>query len=191
MLDTIAFTYDCDEPEGIVTRTVRPIEFTPDNLIKLYNQISKFRTFMGKEIHNLDDMIRFFVSEENGVYKPRGLCMVVDDFVGLFWLSDIDGIFEASVHYTFFDRRHKGRIGLCKKAIEYTFNTFQFHRLTTNVPVTQPDTIKFVKKLGFVEIGTSRQNRIIRGRYYDTCNFDLLKEEFLNGISSGELQRTD
>lgn len=182
MPNGIAFTCICDEPEGQVLRTVRHIEFTRENILKLYNQVSKFPTFMGEEIHNLEDMLRFFVTNEsNGNLKPKGLCLVIDDFIGLFWLTDINGLFDASVHYTFFDRRHRGRVELCKKALEFCFRTFQFQRLYTSVPVYAVRVMAFVESLGFYKYGRSRKNRMFRGKLYDACLYDLLREEFLNG----------
>lgn len=181
--NSVAFTCICREPDGDVLRTVRHIEFTPEVITKLYQKISRFPTFMGQEIHSLEDMLRFFVVEgDNGSsFKPKGLCLAVDDLVGLFWLSDINGLFEASVHYTFFDRRHKGRVELCKKALRFCFETFKFHRLYTSVPVYAPGTMRFVESLGFVKYGRSRKNRIYKGRFYDACLYDLISEEFLNG----------
>lgn len=180
--NSIAFNCICDEPEGKVLRTVRHIEFTQENLIKLYQQVSKFSTFMGQEINSMEDLLRFFVAEDsNHMLQPKGLCLVIDDFIGIFWLTDINGLFEASVHYTFFDRRHKGRVELCKKALAFCFQTFKFHRLYTAVPVYAVGVMRFIESLGFVKYGRSRKNRIYKGKYYDACLYDLLSEEFLNG----------
>lgn len=181
--DNIAFTCICREPEGDILRTVRHIEFNADNLNKLWNQVSKFPTFMGVEINNVEDMLRYFVDEDsNGMLKPKGLCLVIDDFVGLFWLTDIKGINEASVHYTFFDKRHRGRLELCKKAIEFCFNSFHFHRLWTMAPVIEKGVIYFIKQLKFVEVGRLRRNTYFKGKWFDTYLYDILREDFLNGI---------
>ncbi len=175
----VIFTCVCNEPEGEVVRTVKLFGFTKENLAKLYERIQRFSTFMGYEINNFQDMLGFFIREETqGALIPKGLALVVDDFVGLFYLTDIIGLEEATVHYTFFDRRHKGRVEICKKALAYTFNHFQFHRLSTQVPGYAVFTQKFVESLGFVKEGKLRKNRLSRGKYYDTFVYGLLREEF-------------
>lgn len=184
MPNDIAFTCLCNEPEGEVLRTVRLLEFTKENLDRLYQQISKFPTFMGVEVKSYEDMLRFFVTDNNGKFEAKGLCYVIDDFIGLFWVTDIIGIWEASVHYTFFDRRHKGRVDLCKKALTYTFEVFKFHRLHTAVPITSVRVLAFIESLGFVKVGRLRKNRLYKGKFYDTCIYDMLREEF-NGQQSG------
>jgi RimJ/RimL family protein N-acetyltransferase len=171
-------------PEVDIIITVRPITFTLENLKRLWEKVSQFPTLMGNEVHTQEDMMRFFVSEPiPGEFVPRGLCMVIDDFIGIFWLGDINGLMEASVHYTFFDRRHRGRVDLCKKAIEYAFRAYQFHRLFTKVPVSEVRVMAFVESLGFVKEGRLRRSTYYRSKFYDTNVYGLLREEYLNGQS--------
>ncbi len=182
----VAFTCICDEPEGQVLRSVKLLRFTPDNLRLLWSKVSKFRTFMGKEINTMEDMLGMFITDSG---EPKGLCMMIDDMVGLFYLTEIHGTFEASVHYTFFDRRHRGRVELCKKALEYAFRAFDFQRLSTTVPEYEVKVGHFVQQnLGFVYTGRQRKNKMIRGKLYDTLLYDILREEFLNGNQRCELQ---
>lgn len=186
----VAFTHICREPEGDVLRTVRFVTFTPDNLKKLWEKVSKFPTFMGAEIRDFNDMLKVFIDDSDGTLRPKGLCLVVDDFVGIFYLTDINGIFEASVHYTFFDRRHKGRLDLCKKALKFAFETFQFHRLTTSVPEYATDVNFFVKTIGFTKVGVQRKNKFFKGKLYNNVLYDILAEE-LDGIRELGLQESD
>lgn len=176
----IAFTCVCDEPEGSILRTVRHFEFNQENLDKLWNKISMFPSFMGSEIRTYTDMIKYFTTIDSGNRViPKGLCLVVDDFVGIFWMTDIKQLHEASVHYTFFDKRNRGRINLCKKALEFAFRHFHFHRLWTQAPVPAAYVNKFIQALGFIKFGTARRNTFFKGRFYDTNMYDVLKEEFL------------
>lgn len=168
------FTCICEEPRQTVTRVVRQFAFTEDNLKALYAQVSKFRTFMGKDINNIQDMLDIFLTQD---LIPRGLCLVVDDFVGIFWLTDINGLFDASVHYTFFDRRQRGREKLCRAAIKYCFDTFKFHRLSTAVPEYEIKVARYVANLGFTYTGRFRKNRVIQDRLYDTLLYDVLRTE--------------
>jgi RimJ/RimL family protein N-acetyltransferase len=186
--DDIVFSVICDEPEGKVLRNVRMFEFTSENLHKLYFQVTKFRTFLGVEVRTFEDMLRIFVDEgPHGEIIPKGLCLVVDDFVGIFWLTDIVGLHEASVHYTFFDRRHKGRQELCRAALNHAFSVFKFHRLWTKVPVNAVGVLFFIEQIGFTKVGRLRRSTYFRGKYYDTNVYDLLHEEILDG----NINRTD
>lgn len=179
----IAFSCICNEPEGQVLRTVRHFDFSKENLDRLYSQISKFPSFMGVEIKNYQDMFRFLIDTRDGKITPRGLCMVIDDFIGVFWLADIKALHEASVHYTFFDARHRGRVDLCKLAIDFAFKHFQFQRLWTQVPTPAIGVNKFVSSLGFKLFGTARRNTYFQGKFHDTNMYDVLREEYLPAVS--------
>lgn len=198
----LMFQCDCDEPGGVVTRNVYKVEFTPQNLEIIYQKAKKFRTLMGWEIPTYEHFISFFVTPENGIFKARGICARVDDFVGIFWLTDINYTHpphEATIHYTFFDRRHKGRLELCRKAITYCFETFNFSRLTTMVPLYmfQPGDLKedgstttdatkwsvlnFVERIGFRKEGRQKEKMIYKGHLFDANLYALTKDECLSG----------
>jgi hypothetical protein len=121
----ILFQATCEEPEGTFLRVARPLIFTPDNIGRLWEKVNKFPTLMGIEIKDLQDMLNFFVKDYgNGTLQARGLCAQIDDLQGIFWLTDIEWPKQASIHYTFFDRRHKGRVDLCKEAVKYDTNVY-------------------------------------------------------------------
>jgi hypothetical protein len=196
---SLMFQCECDEPKiGKVIRSVYRVEFTPQNLEKLYEKAKQFKHIMGWEIPSYEHFISFFLSPvEGGKFEARGLCARIDDFIGIFWLTDINYThqpFDASIHYTFFDRRHKGRLDLCKEAIRYVFDTYQFERLWTTVPVYmyQPyvksgkrndksSVMQFVEEIGFKKEGRLKNKAQFKGQLFDSNLYALTKDEVLSG----------
>lgn len=189
MDDNILFSSVCDEPNLTIERKVYPIQFDLPTLDKLWNRVKLFPTLMGVEVKNFGDMWNFFITElPNDEIRGKGLCVVVDDFIGIFWLTDIEWPRQASIHYTFFDRRHKGRIDLCKKAIIYVFEKYKFHRLYTTVPLYAAPALNFVEKLGFKKDGRLRSNTYFKNDWHDSNIYSILESEVdklkegLNGL---------
>lgn len=174
----VLFSSTCNEPEGEVTRKVTDFPFTPENLQRLWFRAREFNTLMGIEIKDWQDMLNFFVKEyPNGSFESRGLCVQVDDLVGIFWLTDIEWPKQASIHYTFFDRRHKGREELCKEAIKYVFSTYRFHRVYTTVPIYAKVALQFIERLGFKKEGRLRSNTLFKGQWWDANVYSILETE--------------
>lgn len=176
----VLFTCSCNEPEGVITRVVTPFLFTPENLIKLWDKAKEFPMLMGQEIPTFDHMCAIFIHKQtNGDLVSKGLCAQIDDLVGLFWLTDIEHPKQCSLHYTFFDRRHKGRVDLCKAAIEYVLRKYQFHRIYTQVPLYAKSIISFVESLGFKKDGRIRSNVLYKGEWFDSNMYSILENEIV------------
>jgi len=144
---------------------------------------------MGWEILTYDQFLEFFITPTSNrsdpdFFKSKGICARVDDYVGIFWLTDINlqhPPHDASIHYTFFDRRTNGRLNLCRKAIEYVFDWYGFNRLWTQVPLFSKPTLKFVEDIGFRKEGRIRQNREYKGNKFDSNLYALTRDEVLMG----------
>lgn len=185
--ETPLFEVVCEEPEGTVTRKVYLAKFTPQFLALLWEKQRNFRTLMGREIMTFPEFVDFFVkTEKDNSITPRGLCFVVDDLVGIFWLSDIHAPSYAEVHYTFFDRRHKGRINLCREAIKYCFNNWNFNCLYVGVGLFATIPIRFVESIGFKREGRLRQRLQYKGVWWDVNMYSLLREEVKRFIEIGK-----
>lgn len=181
------FSCVCAEPEGTVTRTVYQAEFSIEFFLKLWEKQKKYRTLMGKEILYFEQFLNFFVnSHKDGTMEPRGLCFVIDDCVGIYWLSNIDWPDGAEVHYTFFDGRHKGRLEITKKAIQYVFDTYNFQRLYVRVAVYAKYPLKFVEALGFKKEGRLRRCVRLHDKLYDANAYSILREEMNDYWKWGE-----
>lgn len=170
----------CEEPEGAVIRRVQPMLYTPENLQRLWEKARQHRVIFTEDVNG--DFKRFmetFVSEENGELRAHGLFWVIDDFVGVYYMTHINEI-EARVHYSFFDGRHRGRQELTKEMLRYAFKRFGFWRLNTEIPVSASrHTFSFARQIGFKEEGRKRAAAEYQGKRFDVILFGILREEIL------------
>jgi RimJ/RimL family protein N-acetyltransferase len=103
----------------------------------------------------------------------------IDDYVGLYFLTDIKDT-EATAHFTFFDRRFKGRSGMTHRMLRHLFQRYKFQRLNVEVPVYVGENIhKFVKGLGFVREGKKRRAVEFDNKFFDVIQYGLIGEEYL------------
>lgn len=176
------FTCICDEPEGKIERSVYKMPLTYDNLTKFWEKSRQFKTLFSKEIN--DDMSKFvelFLAQDGNELTANGLFWVVDDFVGVYYLTDIYAPFDAQTHYTFFDRRHKGRSDMTRKMVEHVFNKFQFHRLSVEVPLYAKSSLSFIESVGFKKEGRKRDGVFFNNQFFDCNLYGILKSEVESG----------
>ncbi len=181
--DNIILQVICQEPEGPVLRTVRQMIFTAENLNKLWEKVKEFPTLYGIDVaENPEVLLEHLIKMHGNTPITDGLFFVVDDFVGLFTLNNIVPDEEADIHYSFFDRRHKGRVDLIRCMLVWAFETFKFHRLSTRIPVyVQPTVFKFVTQdLGFRYEGKKDSAVSYNGKRWPVNLYGILKED-LNG----------
>lgn len=183
------FDIKLNEPEGEVIRNVYPFEMTIDNLKRFYDNAKQFPALYGKEImDNAQEFVDLFISyESDGNITMPGLLWVIDDFTGMFYLNNIlqdtQGLVDANVHYTFFDRRHKGRIPLVRKMLKYVFEKYHFQRLSVEIPLYTVSkqknlaTIKFVSECGFFYEGKKRKASYYKENWYDVNLYGILHSE--------------
>jgi RimJ/RimL family protein N-acetyltransferase len=160
---------------------VRKMPLNAENLQEFWQRAKKYPVIFGKEIlNNSDEFIKMFIYNENGEYRTNGLFFVVNDFIGIFYLSDIIPAEDAHAHYTFFDKQHNGREELVTDMLKYVFSTYQFQRLTVHIPnYATPQARHFVQKLGFAYEGKRRKAAYYKGEWYDVNCYGILKEEVL------------
>jgi RimJ/RimL family protein N-acetyltransferase len=173
----------CEEPKGTVIRSVNILPITIENLKRFYDVASKFTILFGKPLTGIDDFIsRFVYFDKEGTPDLYGPIWVIDDFVGVFTLTDMTPS-DAIAHFTFLDRRFKGRLNLTKEMIKYVFETYGFNRLTVQVPLYVGNTtVKFVNELGFGYEGKKRKAALYKGNWFDVRCYGILKEEVLNVV---------
>lgn len=177
------FEVECEDPKkGVQLLKVYDVVFDNVTMAQIWERQKQFRTMMGREIHTFEELTNFFIeTKPDGSFQSRGICYRIasdeDPMVGIFWLSDIHYPAYAEVHYTFFDRRHKGRVQLIREALKYARKTFDIKRYYVRVGLYAKLPIKFVEEIGFFKEGRLRHCMYYRGDFWDANQYSLLKEE--------------
>jgi len=173
----------CDEPEGVKFRSVRFMPLTLKNLKRFWELASRFDALFGVEIRgDFRKFLDMFIRQGPDGVTTNGLFWVVDNFIGVFYLTRLRPLIDADVHYTFLDGRHRGRIELTKDMLRWGFEHYQLRRMNTEIPVYATKyPFQFVKELGFVEEGRKRRAALFGGKWFDVIQFGLLREELSNG----------
>ena len=174
---------ECAEPGGSVIREVRKMNLTPENMRTFWEQARKFKTIFNSEIRDdFQKFVKVLVTQNSDEsITPNGLFWVIDDFVGVFYLTNIIPENDAQAHYTFFDGRHRGRIDLVKEMLRYAFEKYGFRRLSVEIPRYKSEkTRNFVEKsLGFRCEGKIRKSAFFDNDWYDSNIYGILREEVL------------
>lgn len=169
----------CKERENIVTRYVYPMILTTENLKIFWEKSKPFRFLFNNEIRdNFESFINMFATQVGNEIYGTGLFWVIDDFVGVFYITDIIPEEDCQAHITFFDRRFYGRWNLTRKMLRYLFDKYQFKRISVTLPKYATDSSrKFLTSLGFVYEGRKRKATEFNGERYDVDLFSILAED--------------
>lgn len=181
----------CHEPEGEIIHNIYDLNFSTETLDKFTNKALKFPTLYGREVKTIEDVTSIFFDVTPISVKPRGIFYVVDDFVGVFYITDFRYDFsDALVHYTFFDRRHKGRVPLVRAMLKYIFDQFNFQRVSVELPLymsgesvqrSKTGVMNFIRLCGFSHEGRRRKAIQYKGEWFDMNLYGITKAEVLNG----------
>lgn len=178
-------TVTCSEPEGEVVHEVWPFTFTREHTKKLYEKASQFPVLFGRPLKSSEDFLSYFITQNlSGDAEPMGLLWIIDDFRGMFYMNEISDT-EATVHYSFFDRRHKGREVLVREMLKYVFSRYGFVRLNVLVPAYAGIRVRiFVEKCGFRIEGKKRRASWWKDQWFDTYMYGVLPEDLENGSAN-------
>lgn len=174
------FSVLCNEKDISIERKVYSFEHTKESIHKFYEKSKELKTVFSKEFFGDFEKFcsTFFTRDSNGIVTPQGLFWLVDDFVGMFYVTDIYPGIDAQCHYLFFDKKHRGREELAKEMLKYLFDTFKFHRLSIELPNYASDsTRRFIQDIGFHYEGKKIKNAKLNGIWYDSNLYGLLNEK--------------
>src|SRR3990167_38562 len=171
----------CEEKHETVERHVYPMTLSVENLREVWERSKEHATLFSQEVRqDFAKFISLFVREGKDGLEATGLFWVIDDFIGVYYLTEIMD-HDALMHYSFFDGSFKGRVDLTKEMIQYVFKRFGFVRLTGICPVRAVPALAFAKKLGLSEEGRKRKAVMYKGEWNDVIMFGILREEALDG----------
>lgn len=154
------------------------MNFTSYNLKRLWEESSEHRILFSDDVNgNFQKFCSIFFSQDgSGNLHSNGLVWIVDDFVGVLFMSEIRSR-EALLHFSFFDGRL--RFDISKEMIRYILNTYEFDRLNVEiVPFASKRVFSFIENLGFRKEGVKRKGMIYKGKKFDLFLYGLLREEF-------------
>ena len=175
--NTAILSAACHEPEGVIERSVYPLILTPQNIQKFWESAKGFRTIFGDEINgDFKKFCEILMSQEGDNVFSNGLFWVIDDMVGVYYMTHIEAN-DAQIHYSFFDRRHHGRQMLTRRMIQFVFNKYKFRRLTAEIPFFAKGTFEFVEQVGLKVEGRKRKAAFMDDEWFDTRLYGILKEE--------------
>lgn len=182
-------TVRCKEKQEIIERSVYPMPLTMPALKVFWEKSRQYPTLFTQETRgDFGAFMRMLLHED---MSPKGLFWVVDDFVGVYYLTDMktqdDVLVDAFVHYTFFDGRTRGRVELTRAMIRYVFEKYGFQRFTAEIPLfVKPDAFVFAENVGFVKEGRKRKAVQFDNQWFDVNLFGILQSEVLeNGTENG------
>lgn len=169
----------CNEKSGNVERHVYKMSLTQESVKLFWERAKKFDTLFTQEIRNdFQAFLSVFLDEHDGVIEGRGLLWRVDDYVGIFYLTEIEPESDAQVHVTFFDGRIKGRENLAIEMLRYAFKQYNFRRLSAVVPMyAAVASHSFIRRIGFKIEGRKRLSCNYKGSWYDTVQYGILANE--------------
>lgn len=168
---------------------IYPLIFDELTIDKFWNQAKQFPTLYGHEIHdNIDTFIDLFFQRDGTTLVPYGLFWVLnpEEFTGVFYLTELieqeDGYSDAHAHYTFFDRRHRGRVPLVKEMLNFWFDKYKFERLSAAIPnYVTPQARHFAMECGMKYEGKRRGAAKYKDEWFDINLYGILRKEALNG----------
>lgn len=173
---------NCAEPEGDIVRTVYEMDMTIENLKYYWDKARQFDTLLNKEIQgDFKKFVNLLVYQEGEKLGTKGLYYVIDDFVGVYNMTNMIPGLDAKVHYSFFDRRHKGREDMSKAMMKYIFEEYRFHRLSVEIPFYSKAKVafNFVVSLGFIYEGRKRSAVKYKDQWFDVHLFGMVNH---NGL---------
>ena len=177
----------CREKQQLIERSVYPMPLTMESLRIFWEKSKVYPTLFTQETRgDFELFIRLLLNDD---MTPKGLFFVVDDFVGVFYFTEMlqqgNRLVDASVHYTFFDGRTRGRKDLTKAMLRYGFEKYGFQRFTAAIPLyAKPDAFSFTESLGFTKEGRKRKAIWFDNQWFDVNIFGLLKAEVLSDEST-------
>ncbi len=97
--------------------------------------------------------------------------------VGSMFLTEVVRKFDAIGHFTFWDKVASGREPILWKALEWAFDRYDLHRITTTIPQYQSGLKRFIEKVGFILEGTRRGAVPHKGVWVNLDMYGILRSE--------------
>ena len=175
--------------------TVKRMVLTPENLRTFWEKSRQFKTLFSTEVRgDFKRFLEIFLSDGPNGIQANGLFWVVDDFLGLMYMTDMIPGVDAKCHISFFDKRIRGREPLVKAMLHHAFERYGFHRLSLEIALyinsRNSALLRFAENVGFKHEGRKRSAAFHDGVWYDVNLFGILKEEIIRTPTSAQSEAT-
>lgn len=169
-----------------VERTVTELRITPENLQLLWLKCKDLKVIFGRQLTDISEFQNLLMSyDSTRGYVSTSLVYIIDDFLGILSISDIRPLYDANVHFIFFDKVLNGREKLVKEMLRYIFTTYNFQRLSAEIPHYASKRVRhFANSVGFVLEGKKRKCSLYENLWFDSSLYGILKSEV---IKDGQL----
>jgi RimJ/RimL family protein N-acetyltransferase len=106
--------------------------------------------------------------------------------VGVAYITNVIPNFDAKGHFAFWDRVAGGREMIIWTIMNWMFSKYNFHRISTEAPIYQHGTLRFIKNLGFVEEGVRREAVLHQGKWFPLIQFGMTRSELEQILTTSE-----
>lgn len=173
---------ECNEPEYQGYRTIRFSKLSKEKLRYYYEKMKEFDVLFNDWIRGDEtEFIHSFLRNDGqGGIEATGIIWEVDD-VGIIFLTQIVPGAKANAHFTFWDKRLKGREDLVREFLEIGMKELQFKRVEVEIPFYAYPLFKFVEKVGFKNEGRKRNAILYKNQWFDTNLYSVIPEDFEDG----------
>jgi RimJ/RimL family protein N-acetyltransferase len=167
-----------DLPSG-----VRPLRLSKEKIKLMWEKFCELDVF---EDHAKGNFVWFMsrLSSADSIWFE--LHNEQDELVGIMFAEHIIPKYYAEVHVFFWDRKLRGRETTVQLMIKWIFDHLKVARMQTSAPAYAKATIRFIKRIGFIEEGMLRCSYLHKDVLYDEIIFGLLKDEFVITNDGGD-----
>ena len=150
------------------------------DVIKYLNMPEKYPPFSREETKNWIEMC---INRANG-YEQRAIITQQGKHIGWVDLKNIDRTNkQAELGIAIGDKNYWGKgygLSAMKEMLSWGFNELELNKIWLRVDVDNEKAIKSYRRIGFVEEGILRQDRLRNGEFVDRLRMSILKSEFYN-----------
>jgi len=149
-------------------------------VIKHLNMPEKYPPFSREET---EGWIKMCITKTNG-YEHKAIVTEEGKHIGWIDLKNIDTLNKhAELGVAIGDKTYWGKgygLSAMKEMLLWGFNELDLNKIWLRVEVDNAKAIKSYKRIGYVEEGILRQDRLRNGEFIDRLRMSILKHEFVS-----------
>lgn len=149
-------------------------------VIKHLNMPEKYPPFSREET---ESWITMCITKTNG-YEQKAIVTEKGKHIGWIDLKNIDKLNKhAELGVAIGDKTYWGKgygLSAMKEMLLWGFNELDLNKIWLRVEVDNAKAIKSYKRIGYVEEGILRQDRLRNGEFIDRLRMSILKHEFVS-----------